>query len=69
MTIFKSNGDRVPQAIEAMAAEAQAGRVDRREFLALASALGASTAFAYGMIGLAAPTQVLAEEPKKGGTL
>ncbi|RWC79826.1 MAG: ABC transporter substrate-binding protein [Mesorhizobium sp.] len=69
MTIFQSNGDRVPQAIEAMAAEAQAGRVDRREFLALASALGASTAFAYGMIGLAAPTQVLAEEPKKGGTL
>ncbi|TGS89772.1 diguanylate cyclase, partial [bacterium M00.F.Ca.ET.177.01.1.1] len=43
--------------------------VDRREFLALASALGASTAFAYGMIGLAAPTQGLDEEQKKGGTL
>ncbi|ESY85669.1 diguanylate cyclase [Mesorhizobium sp. LNHC220B00] len=68
MTIFRSNGDRVPPAIEAMAAEAKAGRMDRREFLALASALGASTAFAYGMIGLA-PTQAVAEEPKKGGTL
>ncbi|RWM90726.1 MAG: ABC transporter substrate-binding protein [Mesorhizobium sp.] len=69
MTIFKSNGDRVPAAIEAMAQEARAGRVDRREFLALASAFGASTAFAYGMIGLAAPTKALAQEPKKGGTL
>ncbi|ESY93978.1 ABC transporter substrate-binding protein [Mesorhizobium australicum] len=69
MTIFRSNGDRVPPAIEAMAAEAKAGRMDRREFLALASALGASTAFAYGMIGLVAPTQAVAEEPKKGGTL
>ncbi|MER8847401.1 MULTISPECIES: ABC transporter substrate-binding protein [Mesorhizobium] len=69
MTIFRSNGDRVPPAIEAMAAEAKAGRMDRREFLALASALGASTAFAYGMIGLVAPAQAVAEEPKKGGTL
>ncbi|RWA70703.1 ABC transporter substrate-binding protein [Mesorhizobium sp. M1C.F.Ca.ET.193.01.1.1] len=69
MAIFKSNGDRVPAAIEAMAQETRAGRMDRREFLALASAFGASTAFAYGMIGLAAPTKALAEEPKKGGTL
>ncbi|TPI45970.1 ABC transporter substrate-binding protein [Mesorhizobium sp. B2-9-1] len=69
MTLFRSNGDRVPAAIEAMAKEARAGRVDRREFLALASAFGASTAFAYGMLGLAAPTKALADEPKKGGTL
>ncbi|RWM26406.1 MAG: ABC transporter substrate-binding protein [Mesorhizobium sp.] len=69
MTIFRSNSDRVPAAIEAMAQEVRAGRVDRREFLALASAFGASTAFAYGMIGLAAPTRALADEPKKGGTL
>ncbi|TPM95607.1 ABC transporter substrate-binding protein [Mesorhizobium sp. B2-1-5] len=69
MTLFKSNGDRVPSAIEEMANEARAGRFDRREFLALASAFGASTALAYGMIGLAAPTDALAEEPKKGGTL
>ncbi|MER9254704.1 ABC transporter substrate-binding protein [Mesorhizobium sp. M0598] len=69
MTLFRSNGDRVPSAIEAMASEARAGRVDRREFLALASAFGASTALAYGMIGLAVPERALAEEPKKGGTL
>ncbi|RWE75233.1 MAG: ABC transporter substrate-binding protein [Mesorhizobium sp.] len=69
MTLFRSNGDRVPAAIEAMAEEARAGRVDRREFLALASAFGASAAFAYGMLGLAAPTKALADEPKKGGTL
>ncbi|MER8694146.1 ABC transporter substrate-binding protein [Mesorhizobium opportunistum] len=69
MTLFRSNSDRVPAAIEAMAEDARAGRMDRREFLALASAFGATTAFAYGMIGLAAPTKALAEEPKKGGTL
>ncbi|CCV06295.1 Extracellular solute-binding protein family 5 [Mesorhizobium metallidurans STM 2683] len=69
MTLFRSNGDRVPGAIEAMAQETRAGRMDRREFLALASALGASTGLAYGMIGLAVPNQALAEEPKKGGTL
>lgn len=69
MTLFRSNGDRVPGAIETMAKETRAGRMDRREFLALASAFGASTAFAYGMIGLAAPTKALADEPKKGGTL
>lgn len=69
MTLFRSNSDRVPAAIEAMAEDAREGRMDRREFLALASAFGATTAFAYGMIGLAAPTKALAEEPKKGGTL
>jgi peptide/nickel transport system substrate-binding protein len=69
MTLFRSNGDRVPATIEAMAEEARAGRMDRREFLALASAFGASTALAYGMIGVAAPTKALADEPKKGGTL
>ncbi|KRB31775.1 MULTISPECIES: ABC transporter substrate-binding protein [Mesorhizobium] len=69
MAFFRSNGDRVPSAIEAMAEDARAGGMDRREFLALASAFGASTALAYGMIGLAAPQQALAEEPKKGGTL
>jgi peptide/nickel transport system substrate-binding protein len=69
MAFFGSNGDRVPAVIERMAAEAQAGRVDRREFLALASAMGASTAFAYGMIGLAAPTRAVAQETTKGGVL
>ncbi len=69
MRFFKSNGDSVPAAIEKMGAEVQAGRMDRREFLALASALGASTALAYSMAGLAMPTQALAQEGQKGGTL
>ncbi|PSJ64818.1 ABC transporter substrate-binding protein [Kumtagia ephedrae] len=69
MTVYKSNGDRVPAHIERMAESARAGKVDRREFLAMASVFGASTAMAYGMIGLAAPTPAAAQEPKKGGIL
>jgi peptide/nickel transport system substrate-binding protein len=69
MRFFKSNGDRVPAAIEEMGAEVRAGRMDRREFLAMASALGASTGLAYAMAGLAAPTPALAQEGQKGGTL
>ena len=69
MTFYKSNGDRVPGHIEKMAEGVRNGNVDRREFLALASAFGASTAMAYSMIGLAAPTPAMAQEPKKGGVL
>jgi peptide/nickel transport system substrate-binding protein len=52
-----------------MAESAKSGGVDRREFLAMASVFGASTAMAYGMLGLAAPTVAMAQEPKKGGVL
>ncbi len=69
MRFYRSNGDRVPAAIEKMSEEVRAGTMDRREFLAIASALGASTAVAYGMAGLAAPTPALAQEGRKGGTL
>jgi len=70
MTFFRSNGDRVPDHIEKMARSVKAGTVDRREFLAMASVFGASTAMAYGLVGLAAPTQAIAQEtPKKGGVL
>jgi peptide/nickel transport system substrate-binding protein len=70
MSFYKSNGDRVPDHIRNLAESAKAGKVDRREFLALASAFGASTAMAYGMIGLAAPTPAHAqEEGRKGGVL
>ncbi|WP_336056847.1 ABC transporter substrate-binding protein [Nitratireductor sp. CH_MIT9313-5] len=69
MKFFKSNGGRVPDKIAALAGEAKAGVMDRREFLALASAFGATTAGAYGMLGLAAPTPAAAQEPKKGGVL
>lgn len=69
MTFYRSNGDRVPDHIVKMAESAKSGTVDRREFLAMASVFGASTAMAYGMIGLAAPTPAQAQEPKKGGVL
>ena len=69
MSFYKSNGDRVPDHIVAMAEGVKAGKMDRREFLALASVFGASTAMAYGMIGLVAPTEAVAQEPKKGGVL
>lgn len=54
-------------AIAIYARDAREGRMNRREFLATASALGASTAAAYGLIGLSAPATALAEEPRKGG--
>jgi peptide/nickel transport system substrate-binding protein len=75
MTFYKSNGDRVPDHIREMAEKAKGGsEVDRREFLAMASVFGASTAMAYGMLGLAAPTPAMAQEtpagePKKGGVI
>ena len=69
MGFYRNNGDRVPAAIEKMARDAREGRMDRREFLALASAFGATTAMAYGMAGLALSRPAFAEEPKKGGTL
>ncbi|MEM7498612.1 MAG: ABC transporter substrate-binding protein [Pseudomonadota bacterium] len=55
--------------LDALAAEARAGRMDRREFVALASVLGASAAGAYGMLGLPAPARADDGEPVKGGTL
>jgi peptide/nickel transport system substrate-binding protein len=69
MRLFRSNGDRVPPAVERMAEHMHDGAMDRREFLAIASALGASTALAYSLAGLAAPTRAFAQEGQKGGTL
>lgn len=60
MTFYKSNGDRVPDHVHEMAKRVGAGEMDRREFLATASVFGASTAMAYGMIGLAAPIEAKA---------
>ena len=50
------------------ASDTRKGKMDRREFLALASALGATTATAYGLIGMAVPNAAQAAG-KKGGTL
>ena len=70
MKFFKMNGKLMPKVFKSLAKDAEAGKLDRREFLAMASAFGASAATAYGMIGLTLPTSAMAAgEPKKGGVL
>ena len=61
------NGKPMHSAISGYLDEYKSGDLSRREFLARASALGATTAAAYSMIGLAAPA--MADGHKKGGTL
>lgn len=68
MKFFKKNGKPMPEVFGPLAEETKAGRFSRREFLAMASAFGATAATAYSMIGLT-HTPARAEEGKKGGTL
>ncbi|MFN0116022.1 MAG: ABC transporter substrate-binding protein [Paracoccaceae bacterium] len=58
----------VHPAVRMYAEEAKAGKLSRREFLTRATALGATTAVAYGLIGLNAPARA-AGEGTPGGTL
>jgi len=67
-TIRPRTSRRQHPAIAPMAQDARAGRLDRREFLALSTALGASTAAAYGLLGEAAPARAQ-DAVKKGGVL
>ncbi len=72
MVFRKINGEEMPKHIAEMAEVVKQSDdgVTRREFLALASVFGASTATAYGMLGLVAPEQAhAAGEAKQGGTL
>jgi len=55
--------------VEQLAREASHGRLDRREFLALATVFGASTAAAYGLLGLPAPARAAEPAPRRGGIL
>jgi peptide/nickel transport system substrate-binding protein len=57
------------KSLKIWAADAKEGSIDRREFLALASIFGVSTAAAYGMLGLPDPTPAFADTPKKGGVI
>ena len=68
MTHLSHTGKPLPKFIENSAAHAKKDAVRRREFLALASAFGASTATAYSMLGLTAPAQA-ASHAKEGGTV
>jgi peptide/nickel transport system substrate-binding protein len=70
MKFFKKNGKPMPGIFSRLARDAKVGKMDRREFLAMATAFGASSAGAYGMIGLTLPTPARAQgQPKKGGVL
>lgn len=68
MKFLKKNGKPLPEVFGPLAEDTKAGRFSRREFLAMASAFGATAATAYGMIGLNY-TPARAEEGKKGGVL
>ncbi|WP_281982337.1 ABC transporter substrate-binding protein [Thalassorhabdomicrobium marinisediminis] len=54
-------------AIATCLADATAGKISRREFLTRATALGASSLAAYGLLGL--PRPAAAATPLRGGTL
>jgi len=62
------NGKPMHPAVGMYAAEHKAGQLNRREFLARATALGATSAAAYAMIGATTPVQA-AGAAKQGGTL
>ncbi|WP_118134403.1 ABC transporter substrate-binding protein [Oceanicella sp. SM1341] len=61
------NGKPMHPAVPMYAREAREGRMERREFLALATALGVTGAGAYGLAGLVAPSPAAAQGT--GGTL
>ena len=67
MTHHSITGKPLHKAIPLFAEEFKSGRMSRREFLARASALGATTAGAYAMVGLT-PSPAAAT-PVMGGTL
>ncbi|MGB0497940.1 MAG: ABC transporter substrate-binding protein, partial [Rubricella sp.] len=69
MTKETVTGKPLPARVRALAREVKEGTLERREFLAMATALGATTATAYSLIG-ATPARAEAHaEPKIGGTL
>ncbi|KIC14299.1 ABC transporter substrate-binding protein [Leisingera sp. ANG-Vp] len=68
MTKDTINGAPVHWAAKMHAKEVLDGKLDRREFLTRATALGVTATAAYGMIGMAAPVKA-AENLQQGGTL
>ncbi len=67
MTFLTRTGKPLPQSVVDSAAKVGTDPVNRREFLAIASAFGATAATAYGMLGTAAPA--MADGHKTGGTV
>lgn len=69
MKFYKSGDNKLPPSLLRMGQRLidSGSDIDRREFLAMASAFGATTATAYGILGMASPAK--AETPRRGGTL
>lgn len=67
MSKLTINNKPLHRAILPLAKEARAGRMNRREFIVTASALGATTAAAYGLLGMRPPPAHAAA--MRGGTL
>ena len=68
MTNSTINGLPLHPKVEALAAEVREGHLDRREFLAMATALGATTATAYALVG-GTPAAAASHAKTMGGTL
>lgn len=68
MTFYTRTGKPLPKTIVDSAKKVGDDAVNRREFLALASAFGATAATAYSMLGMAAPAHA-AGEKQMGGTV
>ncbi|MEL6172650.1 MAG: ABC transporter substrate-binding protein, partial [Pseudomonadota bacterium] len=68
MAFFKRDGSPMPKHVLDLAKSVQEGKMERREFLALATTFGASTAVAYSMLGAAAPAKA-ASHGNAGGVL
>ena len=67
--IFRTRtGKPLPAALTSQVGRIPSDAVSRREFLALASAFGASAATAYAMLGSATPAQAQTT-PRQGGTV
>ncbi len=62
-----NNGKPLHPAIRKWARDANEGKMERREFLALSTAFAATTVTAYGLLGLTASGEAMAA--KKGGTM
>lgn len=64
-----TNGRPVHSRIKAYAAETRAGRMERRDFLAMASALGVTTPAAYALMGATLPGRAAAQDGRPGGVI
>jgi len=54
---------------EGIAAQFREGKLNRREYLATMAGIGVTAAGAFALGGIAMPTEALAQEPQKGGTM